>query len=182
MSARRRPIGVHHQAGEVLERESLEKIPWKLRRRQGIRLALEGKDGCRRIAAIVRVTTATLNRWINRCRQGGIEGLLRRAAGAGGGKAPRFSPQQWERFRAEPAKGRRRTARDVQCWLKEELGSVIARKEVCRHLGKRGARLKAGRRSHVKKDPVATGAFKAGGLDAKLAALELAPRTRVRVP
>lgn len=58
---------------------------------------------------------------------------------------------------------------------------VIARKEVYRHLGKLGARLKVGRRSHVKKDPVATEAFKTGGLDAKLAALELAPRTPVRV-
>ena len=57
----------------------------------------------------------------------------------------------------------------------------MSRKEVYRHLGKLGARLKVGRRSHVKKDPAATEAFQSGGLDAKLAALALPPRTVVRV-
>ena len=65
MPARRRPIDVHHQASAVLERETQEKVPWKLQRLQGLRLALEGQDGYRRIAAIVRVTTSTLNQWIN---------------------------------------------------------------------------------------------------------------------
>ena len=50
MPARRRPIDVHGQAAEVIETESLEKIPWKLQRLQGIRLAMEGQDGYRRIA------------------------------------------------------------------------------------------------------------------------------------
>ena len=181
MPARRRPIDVHHQASEVIERESQEKIPWKLQRLQGIRLALEGQDSYRRIAAIVRVTAATLNKWIHWYREDGLEGLLSRAMGARGGKLPRFGPEQWERFRTELAKGTWRTARDVQRWLKEALGLKMSRKEVCRHLGKLGARLKVGRRSHVKKDPVATEAFKSGGLDAKLAALALAPRTPVRV-
>ena len=182
MPARRRPIDVHHQASEVLERESQEKIPWKLQRLQSLRLALEGQESYRRIAAIVRVTAATLNKWIHWYREDGLEGLLSRAMGAKGGKLPRFGPEQWERFRTELAKGTWRTARDVQRWLKEALGLKISRKEVYRHLGKLGARLKVGRRSHVKKDPVATEAFKAGGLDAKLAALALPPRTPVRVP
>ena len=181
MPARRRPIDVHHQASAVIERERVEKVPWKLQRRQGMRLALEGQDGYRRIAAIVRVTTTTLNQWINWYREGGIEGLLARPVGAEGGKAPRFTPQQWERFREQLAKGEWRTARDAQRWLQETLGLEISRKEVYRHLGKLGARLKVGRRSHVKKDPVATEAFKSGGLDAKLAALALPPRTPVRV-
>ena len=64
MPARRRPIDVHGQAAEVIERESLEKIPWKLQRLQGIRLAMEGQDGCRRIAQFVRTTAATLIKWI----------------------------------------------------------------------------------------------------------------------
>ena len=181
MPARRRPIDVHLQAAEVIERESLEKIPWKLQRLQGIRLALEGQDGYRRIAEIVRTTAATLNKWINWYREGGIEGLLARPVGAEGGKEPRFSPQDWERFRAELAKGTWRTARDVQRWLRESLGLKISHKEVYRHLGKLGARLKVRRRSHVKKDPAAAAAFKTGGLDAKLAALALPPRTVVRV-
>ena len=181
MPARRRPSDVHHQASAVLERESREKVAWKLRRLQGLRLALEGRDAYRRIAAIVRVTTATLNQWINWYREGGIEGLLARPVGAGGGKVPRFTPQEWERFREHLARGEWRTARDAQCWLRETLGLEISRKEVSRHLGKLGARRKVGRRSHVKKDPAATEAFKSGGLDAKLAALELPPRTPVRV-
>ena len=95
MSARRRPIDVRQQASEVIEREKVEKVPWKFQRLQGLRLALEGQDGYRRIAAIVRVTTATLNQWINWYREGGVEGLLARPVGAEGGKAPRFSPQEW---------------------------------------------------------------------------------------
>ena len=55
MPARRRPMDVHDQASEVLERETQEEVPWKLQRLQGLRLALEGRDGYRRIAAIVRV-------------------------------------------------------------------------------------------------------------------------------
>ena len=150
----------HHQASEVIEREGVEKIPWKLQRLQGIRLALEGEEGCRRIAAIVRVTTATLNQWINWYREGGIEALLSRALGAKGGHAPRFTPQECDRFRKKLAGGTWRTARDAQRWLREAMGLKVSRKEVCRHLGKLGARRKAGRRSHVKKDPAATEAFK----------------------
>ena len=63
MPARRRPIDVHGQAAEVIERESLKKIPWKIQRLQGIRLAMEGQDGYRRIAQIVRTTAATLIKW-----------------------------------------------------------------------------------------------------------------------
>ena len=180
-AARRRRIDVHHPASAVLERESREKVPWKLQRLQGLRLALEGRDGYRRIAAIVRVTTATLNQWINWYREGGLEGLLARPVGAGGGKAPRFTPQEWERFREQLARGGWRTARAAPHWLRETLGLAISRKEVYRHLGKLGARLKVGRRRHVKKDPAATEAFQSGGLDAKLAALALPPRTVVRV-
>ena len=99
------------------------------------------------------MTPATLNKWINWYREGGIEGLLSRAMGAKGGKAPRFTPEQWASFRAQLAKGTWRTARDAQRWLQETLGLEIARKEVYRHLGKLGARLKVGRRCHVKKDP-----------------------------
>ena len=177
----RQPIDVHQQAEQVLERERTERTAWKLQRRQAIRLALEGQETYQRSAGIVRTTSASLCQWIGWFRQGGIDELLGHANGAKGGKTPRFDPPQWERFRAELAKGNWRTARDVQRWLKEELGLVIARKEVYRHLGKLGARLKVGRRSHVKKDPVATAAFQTGGLEAKLAALELPPRTPVRV-
>ena len=178
----RQPIDVHHQAAQVIELERTERTAWKLQRLQAIRLAMEGQETYQRIAGIVRTTTASLCQWIGWFRQGGIEELLGHANGAKGGKAPRFTPEQWELFRAELARGRWRTARDAQRWLREELGLVIARKEVYRHLGKLGARLKVGRRSHVKKDPVATEAFKCGGLDAKLAALALPPRTVVRVP
>ena len=177
----RQPIDVHHQAAQVLEQERTERTAWKLQRLQAIRLAMEGEETYQRIAGIVRTTSASLCKWIGWFRQGGIDELLGHANGAKGGKTPRFDPPQWERFRAELAKGTWRTARDAQRWLKEELGLVIARKEVYRHLGKLGARLKVGRRSHVKKDPVATEAFKTGGLEAKLAALALPPRTPVRV-
>ncbi len=181
MPRSRRPIDLHRQATQVLERERIERIPWKCQRLQAIRLAIEGKETYRRISEIVRCTSGSLCKWLGWFREGGLEELLGHANGAGGGKAPRFSPPQWECFRAELARGQWRTARDAQRWLRETLGLQIARKEVYRHLGKLGARLKVGRRSHVKKDPAEAEAFQRGGLEAKLTALALPPRTPVRV-
>ena len=74
-----------------------------------------------------------------------------------------------------------RTAWEVQRWLKEQLGREIASKEVYRHLGKLGARRKVGRHSHLKKDPEAEAAFREGGLEEKLAALEIPAGRVVRV-
>ena len=89
---------------------------------------MEGRETYRRIAEIVRTTSSSLCNWIGWFRQGGLEELLGHANGAGGGKAPRFSPPQWERFRAELARGTWRTARDAQRWLRETLGLKIASK------------------------------------------------------
>ena len=61
----RQPIDVHHQAGQVLEKELTERTPWKLQRLQAIRLAMEGRETYRRIAGTVR-TTASLCKWIGR--------------------------------------------------------------------------------------------------------------------
>ena len=105
---------------------------------------MEGRETCRRISEIVRCTSGSLCQWIGWFREGGIEELLGHANGARGGKEPRLNPQQWESFRAELAKGQWRTARDARRWLQRALGLKIACKEVYRHLGKLGARLKAG--------------------------------------
>ena len=181
MSRPRQLIDVHRHAALVLENEQSESSAWKRQRLQAIRLAMEGRDTYERIAEIVRCSTASLSKWIGWFRAEGIEGLLGHVNGAGGGKEPRFSPQHWERFRAEVAKGEWRTAWDAQRWLREELGLEIALKEVYRHLGKLGARLKVGRRSHIKKDPEAEAAFRDGGLEEKLNALEIPAGRVVRV-
>ena len=181
MSRPRQLIDVHRHAALVLENEQSESSAWKRQRLQAIRLAMEGRDTYERIAEIVRCSTASLSKWIGWFRAEGIEGLLGHANGASGGKEPRFSPPHWERFRAEVAKGEWRTAWDAQRWLREELGLEIALKEVYRHLGKLGARLKVGRRSHLKKDPEAEAAFRDGGLEEKLNALEIPAGRVVRV-
>ena len=179
--SRRRPIDTQMHATLVVEQEQNETIAWKRQRLQALRLVLEGKESYQRIAEIVRCGETTLYRWVAWFRETGIEGLLGHANGASGGKEPRFDPQQWERFRAELAKGEWRTARDAQRWLEEELGLEIAWKEVYRHLGKLGARLKVGRRSHVKKDPAAEAAFREGGLEEKLDALNVPAGKLLRV-
>lgn len=177
----RQTIDIHRHASRVLEKEQNETSAWKGQRLQAIRLALEGRDTDARIAERVRGSAASLYPWIGGFRQAGIEGLLGHANGVSGGKEPRFSAPQWERFRAPLAKGEWRTAHDAQRWLKEELGLEIAIKEVYRHLGKLGARLKVGRRSHFKKDPAAEPAFREGGLEHKLDALGLAAGRVLRV-
>lgn len=181
MPKARQPIDVYRESELVLAREQTESVSWKLKRFQAIRLALEGKDSYRRIAEIVRCSTTSLCQWITWYRAGGIEGLLGHRNGAAGGKEPRFHPEQWELFQAELAKGEWRTARDAQRWLKEKLGLEIADKEVYRHLGKLGARLKVGRRSHVKKDPAAEAAFRNGGFEEKLQKLAIPVGRPVRV-
>ena len=101
---------------------------------------MEGQETYRRIAEIMRCTSGTLCQWIGWFRQGNLAELLGHANGASGGQEPRFNPQQWERFRAELAKGLWRTARDAQRWLQETLGLEIAGKEGLSALGKaRGA-------------------------------------------
>ena len=165
----RQPIDVHRHAALVLEKERSETSAWKLQRLQAIRLAIEGRETYQRIAAIVLCSTASLCKWIRWFREEGIDGLLGHANGASGGKDPRFSPEQWDRFRAELAKGQWRTARDAQHWLKKELGLEIAYKEVYRHLGKLGARLKVGRRSHRKKTPQPRPPAATAGLSTSLA-------------
>lgn len=181
MSRPRQPIDVHRHAELVLEKERSETGAWKLQRLQAIRLAMEGRESYARIAQIVLCSAASLSKWIRWFREKGVDGLLGHANGASGGKAPRFNPEQWDRFRAELAKGQWRTARDAQHWLKEELGLEIACKEVYRHLGKLEARLKVGRRSHIKKDPAAEAAFRNGGLEEKLNALCIPEDRTLRV-
>ena len=180
ISRPRQPIDLHRQATQVLSKSEWRALLGSASDFQAIRLAMEGKETYRRISEIVRCTSGSLCQWIGWYRQGGIAERRDHANGASGGKEPRFNPQQWERFRAEVTKGQWRTARDAQRWLKDALGLKIAWK-VYRHLGKLGARLKVGRRSHVKKDPAAAEAFK-GRLEAKLAALALPPHTPMRVP
>ena len=142
---------------------------------------MEGRATYQRIAGVVRTTSASLCKWIGWFRQGGLDELLGHANGAKGGKAPRFSPQQWERFRAEL--GQRHLAHGAQCaalaqgkprFGDREKGGVPA-------LGKARNAAQGGPPLPHQKDPVATEAFKTGGLDAKLAALALPPRTPVRV-
>lgn len=181
MPRRRQTIDLHQHASRVLEKEQNETSAWKRQRLQAIRLAMEGRDTYGRIAEIVRCSAASLYKWIGWFRQAGIEGLLSHANGASGGKEPRFSAPHWERFRAQLAKGEWRTAHDAQRWLQEELGLEIAIKEVYRHLGKLGARLKVGRRSHCKKDPAAELAFREGGLEQKLDALGIEAGRVLRV-
>ena len=157
MSRPRQPIDVHRHAALVLEKERSETSAWKLQRLQAIRLAMEGRETYQRIADIVLCSAASLCKWIRWFREEGIDGLLGHVNGAGGGKDPRFSPEQWDRFRAELAKGQWRTARDAQHWLKKELGLAIAYKEVYRHLGKIEARRGSGAPQPHQKRPRSRG-------------------------
>ena len=157
MSGCRVAIGVDRQAEVVLEKERSETCAWKLQRLQGIGLALEGWETYGRMAAIVLCRVASLCKWIGWFGEEGIEGLLGHAHGASGGKEPRIDPQQWDRFRAGLAKGQWSTALDARRWLREELGLDIACKEVCRHLGKLGARLKGGAPQPPQKRPRSRG-------------------------
>jgi transposase len=173
MPRHRQPVDPHKTIDQVIALEQTEKILWKRQRLQAVRLAAEGHENLARVAAIVGITAASLYKWLAWYRKGGIEMLLDHKNGAKGGKAARFSEAQWEKFRQAVAEKLWRTARQAQKWLKDDLGLTIALKEVYRHMGKLGARLKVARRSHVKKDHVAAQAFKEGGLERQVEELNL---------
>ena len=82
-----------------------------------IKLTMEGTANLQ-IANDLGRSQATVQIWINRFRNGGIEGLLYK--GKGNGPKSRLTPEMAEAMRAELAKGQWRTARDAWKWLSSQ--------------------------------------------------------------
>ena len=85
-----------------------------------IRLVYQGKHTLEQIGSILKRGRATIARWLNAYREGGIEELLHR--GHGGGRKASLSQSDQEALIEGLRSGRWKRARDIQIWLQEERG------------------------------------------------------------
>jgi transposase len=148
-------------------------------RLQAVRLASGGQHTHQQIAEIVGCARSTVQVWLGRYEQGGLEALLERKKAPG--KPSPIQKAAVQRGLAEGLrKGRWRTAGQLRAWLKETHGIQRAPTTIYYWLGKCGGALKVPRPRHVKKQEGAAEAFKAH-LSEKLEALDLPAGRRVKV-
>lgn len=135
-----------------------EKPGWRRERMLVIKMALEG-HGNRQIAQKFERSPVTVQSWVNKFREGGLEGLLSKKKGTG--FASRFTPEMQKATAEQLAQGKWRTAGDAAKWLKEEYQlDDVSMRSIYLYLGKCGGRLKATRPCNPDKDPAAEVAFK----------------------
>ena len=112
-----------------------------------IRLAQRGHYTLQEIGEIVGRGRATIARWVQAFRQGGIELLLtRRHKGSAGRVSASLQQALWEGLR----QGRWKCAREIQAWLSQR-GIPLTCSGVYYWLYKVEASWKLPRKSHVKK-------------------------------
>lgn len=180
MARPRKILDEKKQSQQVLALASTEPAGWRRERLLAVKLGLEGELGLEKIAQAVGRARATIQTWFDAYRAGGVEGLLENHRGENTG------PQSWLQGEAKAellaglARGRWRTASQLQCLLAKEHRLEVALSTVYKYLGKAGARLRVPRPSHAKKNPAQSAAFKSE-LAQRLEALCLEPGRPVRL-
>ncbi len=132
---------------------------WARQRLFVMRLVAQHELSADQIAAASGVTRKTVFNYLALVEAGGVAALLQRAHK--GGPVPAVRGVLAEELTAKLGAGKFRRARDVQAWLKKRTRKTLALSGVYKVLGKLGARLKVPRKSHAKKNPAKTAAFKA---------------------
>lgn len=145
-----------------------------------VELGLKGELGLDQIAAAMGRSRATIQTWFDTYRKGGVDALLRDARSDNPGRPSELSGQALAELRQDLADGRWRSVPQLQRWLAQTHGVKLALSSLYDRLGKACARLRVPRKSHVKKDPAASVAFREE-LPAKLSALALPPHRPVRL-
>lgn len=146
-----------------------------------VKLGLEGECSLDEIAATMGHGRATIQRWFDAYRRGGLEGLLEdRRYGRVAGPKSALSVEAAAALLAGLENGTWRTAAQVQRYLCEEHGLGVALTTVYKYLGKCGARLKVPRPSHLKKNEQEVRVFR-HELAEKLAGLKIEKGRAVRL-
>lgn len=166
------------EAQEVLRRLKSQRAGWQRERLLAVKLGWEGQLGLEEIATAVGRARSTIQLWFDAFREGGLDGLLKKSKG--NGPPSRLTGPLREALMADLAKGRWRTAGPIRQWLAER-GVQVTLSTVYHYLGKSGARLKVPRPCHAKQDKEEMAAFRDGGLERELEALNLAGTRPVRV-
>lgn len=141
-----------------------------------IRLGQQGRYTLQEIAEIVGRGRATVARWVQAYRAGGIPGLLRREYS---GRRGRVSESLLEELRKGLRQGHWKSAAEIHRWL-EKQGTSLTPSGVYYWLRKIRASWKVPRKSHVKKAPEAEETFKAAFVS-KLEGLFLPAKGTVRI-
>lgn len=139
--ASREAIGAAYRASS--EKHARERL-------LAIRLGQEGKYTLQQIGDMLGRGRATIARWVQAYRAGGIEGLLeRRPQGSAAGVSEELQQQLVSGLR----EGRWKGALKIRAWLQAQ-GVTLTRSGVYYWLRKLQASWKVPRKSHVKKSPV----------------------------
>lgn len=152
-------------ATDPRDKERLQVVNW----------ATSGQHTLADLARLAGRARSTIQEWLDAFTDGGVEQLVERKASPG-----KFSPVAESKVQVQLQAGLQagqwRTAGQVAAWLKEKHGIERATKSLYYWLGKVGGALRVPRPCHVKQNPAATAAFRAG-LEQNLEKLKL-PKDR----
>lgn len=110
------------------------KPAWQKQRLTAVRLGLGGELSLAAIADAVGSSMATIKRWFDAYRAGGVEALLTREKGPG--RTPLLDEARQVALREAVSTQNFRRAADAQAWLKEHLKVEAPIKGVYRYLKK----------------------------------------------
>lgn len=178
MGRPRKKIDVLGQAPKLLKRLKKEKPGWQRERMIALKLAMEGEQ-TQAVADDLGRSQATVQVWINKFRDGGLDSLLDKRKG--NGPQSRLTPEMEAAMIEELKKGHWRTGRDAWNWLKKnfDIGD-LKEATIYKYLGKCEGRLKATRPCNPKKDQAAEDEFRVTLAD-KMEELDIDPAKNVRL-
>lgn len=156
-------------ATNLRDKERLQVVNW----------ATGGQHTLADLARLAGRARSTIQEWLDAFTAGGVERLLERKAPPGK-SSPVAQAQVQAQLQAGLHAGQWRTAGQVAAWLQEKHGIQRAAKSMYYWLGKAGGALRVPRPCHVKQDPAAVAAFRAG-LEQNLEKLNLPKERPVKI-
>ena len=138
---------------------------WARRRLLVVRLIAQHELTVAEIMKVADVARQTVFTYRDKVVAGGVAALLKRGKAPGNRPVVRGAVQA--EFLARLAEGKFRRAKDAQAWIKKRTRKTLSESGALKVLRRLGGKLKVPRKSHTKKDPAKSEAFKAE-LPAKL--------------
>lgn len=142
------------------------------------RMSMSGRHTLADMAAVAGRSRSTIQVWLERFREGGVEALLERSTAPGGTPSLDFEvqAQMVEKLR----QGAWRTARELRMWLERDHGIKLSLAGCYYWLGKLPGCLKAPRPVHAKQAAGAVIDFKMSGWEERLGSLDIPAGAPIR--
>ena len=122
-----------------------------------MRLAASGQFSAGQIAAQMGISRRQFFHWVKALKAGGMTGLLARRHG--GGARPQITGRALAELQAGLEQGRWKRAKEIQQWLRQRHRKKLSLKGVYYWLGKLGGVLRVPRKTHARRDAVASARF-----------------------